>query len=41
MPATTAKAPVILLDIMDTVVKDPFYTHMAGYFDLSFDEVRK
>jgi HAD superfamily hydrolase (TIGR01509 family) len=24
---------------MDTLVRDPFFTHMAGFFDLSFEEL--
>jgi FMN hydrolase / 5-amino-6-(5-phospho-D-ribitylamino)uracil phosphatase len=30
---------VILWDVMDTLVRDPFFTHMAGFFGLSFDEL--
>jgi HAD superfamily hydrolase (TIGR01509 family) len=40
MPAPSGRQPVLLLDIMDTIVKDPFFTHMPAYFGLSFKEVR-
>jgi HAD superfamily hydrolase (TIGR01509 family) len=30
---------VILWDVMDTLVRDPFFTHMAGFFGLSFEEL--
>jgi HAD superfamily hydrolase (TIGR01509 family) len=30
---------VVLWDLMDTLVRDPFFTHMAGFFGLSFDEL--
>lgn len=30
---------VVLWDLMDTLVRDPFFTHMAAYFGLSFDEL--
>ena len=30
---------IILWDVMDTLVRDPFFTHMAGFFGLSFDEL--
>ena len=33
--------PVVLLDVMDTVVADPFFTHMAPYFGMSFQELLK
>lgn len=32
---------VILWDVMDTLVRDPFFTHMAGFFGLSFEELLK
>ncbi len=32
-------ASVILWDIMDTLVRDPFFTHMPGFLGLSFDEL--
>lgn len=33
------KRPIILWDLMDTLVSDPFFTHMAGFFGLTFDEL--
>jgi HAD superfamily hydrolase (TIGR01509 family) len=30
---------LILWDIMDTLVRDPFFTHMPGYFGHGFDEL--
>jgi len=30
---------VILWDLMDTVVKDPFFTHMADFFGITFDQL--
>lgn len=30
---------IILWDLMDTLVSDPFFTHMAAFFGLSFDEL--
>ena len=30
---------VILWDIMDTLVRDPFFTHMPGFFGHTFDEL--
>ncbi|MEW5300546.1 MAG: hypothetical protein WDW38_009228 [Sanguina aurantia] len=36
--AVTAK-PILLLDVMDTLVYDPFYHHMAGFFNISFAEL--
>lgn len=30
---------VILWDIMDTLVRDPFFTHMAGHFGHTFEEL--
>jgi FMN hydrolase / 5-amino-6-(5-phospho-D-ribitylamino)uracil phosphatase len=34
-----AMPEVILWDVMDTLVRDPFFTHMAGFFGLTFDEL--
>lgn len=31
--------PVILLDIMDTIVSDPFFEHMPRFFNLTFKEL--
>ena len=30
---------VILWDLMDTVVKDPFFTRIAGFFGITFEEL--
>lgn len=30
---------VILWDLMDTLIRDPFYTHVPAFFGLSFDEL--
>lgn len=30
-------APIILWDIMDTLVRDPFHTHMPAFFGYSFE----
>lgn len=38
--ATSSAKPVLLFDVMDTIVKDPFYENMAPHFGLSFEEVR-
>lgn len=32
-------APVILFDVMDTVVKDPFFEHMPKHFGLTFRQL--
>jgi FMN hydrolase / 5-amino-6-(5-phospho-D-ribitylamino)uracil phosphatase len=34
-------AEVILWDLMDTLVRDPFFTHMAGFFGLSHEQLLK
>ncbi len=34
-----AEQRVILWDVMDTLVRDPFFTHMASYFGFSFEEL--
>ncbi|PNW73539.1 hypothetical protein CHLRE_13g563200v5 [Chlamydomonas reinhardtii] len=41
MAAVTAaqKRPVLLLDIMDTVVYDPFFKEMPVFFNMSFKEL--
>jgi FMN hydrolase / 5-amino-6-(5-phospho-D-ribitylamino)uracil phosphatase len=33
------KPSVILWDLMDTLVRDPFFTHMAPFFGLGFEEL--
>ncbi|WCJ34709.1 Haloacid dehalogenase-like hydrolase (HAD) superfamily protein [Euphorbia peplus] len=37
--ATDRKLPVLLFDIMDTIVTDPFYHHVAPFFGMSFEEL--
>lgn len=37
--ASASRRPVILFDVMDTIVADPFFTHMAPYFGMSFEEL--
>ena len=36
---TSSHRPVILMDIMDTVVMDPFYEHMPKFFNMSFKQL--
>jgi FMN hydrolase / 5-amino-6-(5-phospho-D-ribitylamino)uracil phosphatase len=31
--------PVILFDVMGVIVRDPFYTHMAAYFDMDYKQL--
>eukprot|EP00892_Ulva_mutabilis_P009783 jgi/Ulvmu1/7177/UM034_0086.1 len=31
--------PILLFDVMDTIVKDPFYEHMPVHFDMTFKEL--
>lgn len=38
-PITGGSRPILLFDIMDTVVKDPFFERMPAFFDLTFEEV--
>jgi HAD superfamily hydrolase (TIGR01509 family) len=33
------QARVILWDLMDTLVRDPFFTHMPAFFGMSWDEL--
>ncbi|XP_048424527.1 LOW QUALITY PROTEIN: flavin mononucleotide hydrolase 1, chloroplatic [Pyrus x bretschneideri] len=35
----TRKLPIILFDIMDTVVRDPFYHDVPAFFRMSFEEL--
>jgi len=35
----SASRPILLFDIMDTVVKDPFFERMPAFFGLTFEEV--
>ena len=39
LPQVQLKPSVILWDLMDTLVRDPFFTHMAPFFGLGFDEL--
>ncbi|KAF8061989.1 FHY1 [Scenedesmus sp. PABB004] len=32
-------APVLLLDVMDTIVADPFFEHMPRFFNMTFKEL--
>lgn len=34
-----ANRPVLLFDVMDTIVHDPFYTIMPQHFGLTFEQV--
>lgn len=38
-PSMSASRPILLFDIMDTVVKDPFFERMPAFFGLTFEEV--
>ncbi|KAM3311240.1 hypothetical protein ACQJBY_031732 [Aegilops geniculata] len=33
------KTPVLLFDVMDTVVRDPFYHHIPSFFQMSMKEL--
>jgi len=37
--AAVARPQIVLWDLMDTLVHDPFFTHMAAHFGLSFEEL--
>lgn len=37
--AAAKQVEVILWDLMDTLVRDPFFTHMAPFFGLSFEQL--
>jgi FMN phosphatase YigB (HAD superfamily) len=37
----TAPPRIVLWDLMDTLVRDPFFTHVAAHFGLSFDELMR
>ncbi|KAF6256642.1 HAD-like domain-containing protein [Scenedesmus sp. NREL 46B-D3] len=37
--ASSGPQPVILLDVMDTIVSDPFFDHMPRFFNLTFKEL--
>jgi HAD superfamily hydrolase (TIGR01509 family) len=34
-----SRAPVLLLDVMDTIVKDPFYDRVPAFFGLTLEEL--
>lgn len=34
-----SKRPIILFDVMETLVTEPFFTTMPGFFDMSLDEL--
>ncbi|CAL5192775.1 unnamed protein product [Lathyrus oleraceus] len=36
---TTRKLPILLFDIMDTIVRDPFYKDIPSFFGMSFNEL--
>ncbi|KAL1827053.1 hypothetical protein ACET3Z_005465 [Daucus carota] len=33
------KLPILLFDVMDTIVRDPFYHHVPSFFRMSFEEL--
>jgi hypothetical protein len=37
--ATPTQQPVLLLDVMDTIVTDPFFEHMPRFFGMTFKEL--
>ncbi|PRQ41562.1 putative soluble epoxide hydrolase [Rosa chinensis] len=37
--ATTRKLPILLFDIMDTIVRDPFYHDIPAFFRMPFEEL--
>eukprot|EP00878_Enallax_costatus_P017391 GHUV01018265.1.p2 GENE.GHUV01018265.1~~GHUV01018265.1.p2 ORF type:complete len:116 (+),score=15.57 GHUV01018265.1:214-561(+) len=39
MAQDSRQAPIILLDVMDTIVTDPFFEHMPRFFNMSFKEL--
>jgi len=39
MPRPQDRAPVVLLDVMGTLVHDPFYDQMPAWFGLTLDEL--
>lgn len=39
LSTSTSRETVLLVDIMSTVVYDPFYEHMPDYFEMSFEEL--
>lgn len=39
MASNSKQTPVLLLDVMDTIVTDPFFEHMPRFFNLTFKEL--
>lgn len=39
MSSSNRKLPILLFDIMDTVVRDPFYKDIPAFFGMSFNEL--
>eukprot|EP00959_Pyramimonas_sp_CCMP1952_P042157 881672-Pyramimonas_sp.AAC.1 len=39
--SSTSERPVLLLDVMDTIVRDPFYEDMPAYFNCTMKELFK
>lgn len=39
LPACQRSAPVLLLDVMDTIVRDPFYEEMPRFFNTTFQNL--
>lgn len=39
MAQSSQQPPVLLLDVMDTIVTDPFFEHMPRFFNLTFKEL--
>ncbi|XRB15710.1 uracil phosphatase [Pseudoscourfieldia marina] len=37
--SSSSSPSVILWDVLDTLVYDPFYQHMPAFFDMTFDEL--
>lgn len=37
--STQPQQPVLLLDVMDTIVHDPFFEHMPRFFNMTFKEL--
>lgn len=35
----SSPTPIFLFDVMDTIVKDPFYEHMPTFFNLTFKQL--
>lgn len=39
MQQETQQRPIILFDVMDTIVTDPFFEHMPRFFNMTFKEL--